>query len=102
MQAEQSFYFPLPRRPFSVRFDQGGWLIKTLDFERPADMLRYQLAHDPDVLGRIEAAEALGRLGDPQSIAALETRLIDESFWSVRGAIADALAQQRTSVRSLR
>ncbi len=93
--AEQTFYFPLPRRPFMVRFDEGGWLIKTLDFERPADMLRYQLAHDPDVLGRIEAAEALGRLGDPQSIAALETRLIDESFWSVRGAIADALAQQR-------
>ena len=93
--AEQTFYFPLPRRPFSVRFDQGGWLIKTLDFERPADMLRYQLTHDPDVLGRIEAAEALGRLGDPQSIAALEKRLIDESFWSVRGAIADALALQR-------
>ena len=93
--AEQTFYFPLPRRPFMVRFDEGGWLIKTLDFERPADMLRYQLAHDPDVLGRIEAAEALGRLGDPQSIAALEQRLIDESFWSVRGAIADALAQQR-------
>lgn len=93
--AEQTFYFPLPRRPFSVRFDQGGWLIKTLDFERPADMLRYQLAHDSDVLGRIEAAEALGKLGDPPSIAALEKRLIDETFWSARGAIAEALAQQR-------
>jgi aminopeptidase N len=93
--AEQTFYFPLARRPFSVRFDQGGWLIKTLDFERPGDLLRYQLAHDPDVLGRIEAAEALGRLADPQSIAALETRLVDETFWAVRGAIADALSQQR-------
>jgi aminopeptidase N len=93
--AEQTFYFPLARRPFSVRFDQGGWLIKTLDFERPADMLRYQLAHDPDVLGRIEAAEALGRLGDPQSIAALQQRLLDETFWAVRGAIAESLAQQR-------
>jgi aminopeptidase N len=93
--AEQTFYFPLPRRPFSVRFDQGGWIIKTLDFERPSDLLRYQLAHDEDVLGRIEAAEALGRLGDPQSIAALEQRLIDESFWSVRGAIAEAISQQR-------
>src|SRR6185437_4481379 len=70
--AEQNFYFPLPRRPFSVRFDQGGWIIKTLDFERPSDLLRYQLAHDEDVLGRIEAAEALGKLADPQSITALE------------------------------
>jgi aminopeptidase N len=93
--AEQTFYFPLARRPFSARFDQGGWIIKTLDFERPSDMLRYQLANDEDVLGRIEAAEALGRLGDPQSIAALEQRLLDEPFWSVRGAIAEALAQQR-------
>ncbi|HEX5156712.1 MAG TPA: M1 family aminopeptidase [Ktedonobacterales bacterium] len=93
--AEQTFYFPLPRRPFSVRFDQGGWLIKTLDFERPAEMLRYQLARDPDVLGRIEAAEALGKLADPQSITALETQLIEESFWSVRGAIAEAISQQR-------
>ena len=60
-EAQQTFYFPLEARPLSVRFDQGGWLLKTLDFERPAEMLRYQLRHDPDVLGRIEAAEALGK-----------------------------------------
>ena len=71
-QAEQTFYIPLPHRPLSVRFDQGAWLIKTLDFERPADLLRYQLSHDPDVVGRIEAAEALGKLHDLQSIEALE------------------------------
>lgn len=94
-QAEHTFYFPLARRPRSVRFDQGGWLIKTLDFERPGDLLRYQLRHDPDVLGRIEAAQALGKLGDRASIEALAERLVADEFWSVRAAIAEALAAQR-------
>ncbi|HEX6817933.1 MAG TPA: M1 family aminopeptidase [Ktedonobacterales bacterium] len=94
-EASQTFYFALPRRPFSVRFDQGGWLIKTLDFERPGELLRYQLAHDPDVLGRIEAAEALGKLHDLASIEALERALREEGFWSVRAAIAEAVASQK-------
>jgi aminopeptidase N len=95
-RADQTFSFPLARRPFSVRFDQGGWLLKTLDFARSSELLRYQLRHDPDVLGRIEAAEALGKLADEQSVAALESVLLDESFWAVRGAIAAALGQQRS------
>src|SRR5262249_6342895 len=95
-EAQQSFYFPLPRRPLSVRFDQGGWLPKTLDFKRPAEMLRHQLRHDPDVWGRIEAAEALGKLADEQNIAALEQALLAEPFWSVRVAITEALASQKT------
>src|SRR5262249_2051006 len=66
-EAQQTFYFPLPHRPLSVRFDQGGWLPKALDFKRPAEMLRHQLRHDPDVQGRIEAAEALGKLAEEQS-----------------------------------
>ncbi len=95
-EANQTFYFPLLRRPFSVRFDQGGWLIKTLDFERPSEMLRYQLQHDPDVLGRIEAAEGLGKLADPQSIEALEAALFAEQFWAVRGVIAEQLGKQES------
>jgi len=95
-EAQQTFYFPLERRPLSVRFDQGGWLIKTLDFKRPSELLRYQLAHDPDVLGRIEAAEALGGLADEASLNALEEALVSERFWSVTQAIATALGAQRT------
>jgi aminopeptidase N len=94
--AEQTFYFPLPRRPFMVRFDEGSHIIKTLEFKRPAELLRYQLRHDPDVLGRIEAAEALGKLADPESNSALQQALIAEPFHAVRAAIAEALGQQRT------
>lgn len=94
--AEQTFFVPLARRPLSVRFDQGGWLIKTLTFERPFELLRYQLTHDPDMLGRIEAAEALGKLGDRRSVEALGQALLDEPFWGVKDAIAGALGSQKS------
>ena len=63
-QTEQTFYFPLEREPLVVRIDPEGWLLKTLKYERPDRMLRYQLAYDPDVLGRVEAAEELGKRSD--------------------------------------
>lgn len=90
-QTEQSFYLPLEREPLLVRFDPDGWLLKTLKFERSTKLLRYQLTHDPDVLGRIEAAEALGEQGDDESLAALKTALTTDPFWGVRAAAASAL-----------
>jgi aminopeptidase N len=90
-QAEQNFYLPLEAEPLMVRFDPDGWLLKTLKFERPAAMLRYQLANDPDVLGRIEAAEALGKKGEAASFQALVTALNNDAFWGVRVAAAGAL-----------
>ncbi len=95
-EENQTFYFPLARRPFAVRFDEGTWLLKTLEFERPSELLRFQLRHDPDIQGRIEAAEALGKLADRESVSALEQALLDEPFWAVRGAIAAALASQKS------
>jgi aminopeptidase N len=92
-EAQQRFYFPLPRKPLAVRFDQGGWLLKTLSFGRPAELLRYQLTHDADVLGRIEAAEELGKLGDPKSVDALAAALLVDPFWGVRAEIAAALGK---------
>ncbi len=96
-EAQQRFSFPLPRKPLAVRFDPGGWILKTLKFERPAEMLRYQLTHDADVLGRIEAAEELGRLGDPKSVDALATALLGDPFWGVRAEIAATLGKLRTA-----
>ncbi len=95
-EAQQTFSFPLEARPLSVRFDQGGWLLKALEFERPSELLRYQLRHDPDVLGRIEAAEALGKKPDAVSVEALVATLWEEPFWAVREAVAEALAAQKT------
>jgi aminopeptidase N len=90
-QVEQSFYVPLEREPVMARFDPEGWLLKTLKFERSPKMMRYQLAHDGDVLGRIEAAEALGEDGSAESIEALKTALFNDTFWGARAAAAEAL-----------
>ncbi|HEX9057716.1 MAG TPA: HEAT repeat domain-containing protein, partial [Ktedonobacterales bacterium] len=95
-EARQTFYLPLARRPLMVRFDPGGRVPKTLEFERPAELLRFQLRRDTDVLGRIEAAEGLGKLGDPDSVDALAQALLDEPFWAVRVAIATALGKQHS------
>ncbi len=95
-QVEQSFYVSLEREPLMIRFDPDGHLLKTLKFERPARMLRYQLAHDADVLGRIEAAEALGGSAgeERQSVDALKTALLQDTFWGVRVAATHALGNK--------
>jgi aminopeptidase N len=95
-QVEQTFYMPLEREPIMIRFDPDGWLLKTLKFGRSPKMLRYQLAHDPDVLGRIEAAEALGEEGDEESVEALKNALFNDAFWGVRVAAAEALGIKGT------
>ncbi len=95
-QVEQSFYVPLEREPIMVRFDPNGWVLKSLKFDRSPKMLRYQIAHDPDVLGRVEAAEALGEQNDDESLNALNTALHNDSFWGVRVAAAEALAAMRS------
>jgi aminopeptidase N len=97
-QIEQSFYFPLEREPLMVRFDPDGWLLKTLKFERSTQMLQYQLQHDPDVLGRIEAAESLGDKDEMEAVAALGVALNHDPFWGVRSIAAAALGKQGTSL----
>ena len=92
-QVEQSFYIPLEREPLTVRIDPNGWLLKTLKFERSTKMLRYQLAYDPDVLGRIEAAEVLGDKREDTSLEALTKALNTDPFWGVRTAAASALTK---------
>jgi aminopeptidase N len=91
-QVEQTFYVPLEREPVMVRFDPDGWLLKTLTFDRSTEMMRYQLAHDPDILGRIEAAEALGKESSDESVQALKTALFNDNFWGVRNAAVTALS----------
>jgi aminopeptidase N len=97
-QVDQSFYFPLEREPLMVRFDPDGWLLKTLKFERSAKLLRYQLEHDPDVLGRIEAAEALGNKDELEAVAALGIALYHDPFWGVRCAAATAIGKLGTDL----
>ncbi len=92
-QNEQNFYLSLEREPLMLRIDPDGWLLKTLSFERSTQTLSYQLAHDPDVLGRVEAAQELGKHSEDASIVALTTALNGDAFWGVRVTAAQALAK---------
>jgi aminopeptidase N len=58
-QRSQRFAFKLDGKPLMIRFDKGERILKKVDFPQPASMLKYQLAHSSDVIGRLEAAEAL-------------------------------------------
>ena len=90
-QKEQTFYFPLKDKPKMVQFDPGYWCLKTLDFTRPKEMLLYQLKHDEDVIGRIQAAQGLAGLGAPDCIEAVKEAVLKDSFWGVQSEAARAL-----------
>ncbi len=96
-EKEQRFYFPLDEKPLMVRFDPGNWLLKTLEFTLPKEMLLYQLKHDEDVIGRMQAAEGLAKLGTLEVIEALKETVLNDKFWGVQAAAAKALGTIRSS-----
>lgn len=95
-EREQSFHFPLPAKPLMVRLDPGNWTLKTLDFPRPKELLVHQLQHDPDVMGRIEAAKALAKTATLEAVAALRRAVLRDRFWGVQSEAAKALGKVRS------
>ena len=90
-QKEQTFYFPLADKPKMMQFDPGFWCLKTVECTRPKEMLLYQLKNDEDVIGRVQAAQDLAKLGAPDCIAALKVAVLGDSFWGVQAEAAKAL-----------
>ena len=82
----------LPSAPRAIRWDKGGRLLDVVDFPRPTVMLAHQLAHDDDVLGRIEAADLLARANDAMAMAALAKAIASDASWAVRAHAAGAIA----------
>jgi aminopeptidase N len=94
-EREHTFYVPLAAKPSFARVDAE--VLKTLDLDLPAEMLRAQLAGDEHVLGRIEAARALGKKGDKDAIAALGKAVREGGFWGVQADAAKALGSIRSN-----
>ncbi len=94
-EPEHTFYLPLPQQPSFVSFDAGNHTLKTVTLEYPLPELMAQLRYDPDVLGRIHAAIALGKKGNLEVVNALATALKEEPFWGVRQEIASVLGTIR-------
>jgi aminopeptidase N len=96
---------PVPAPPRSIRWDAGDWLLDVADFPRLTSMLVWQLEHDPDVLGRIEAIDALASRVETESEArsALARAARRDSLWMVRARAVTAFAPivGRDSAREL-
>jgi aminopeptidase N len=94
----EEFSFPLPEPPRMTRFDAGYHLLKTLEFDRSLEELSTQLSRDPDVPGRVWAAEQLGaRPVDAAAAGVLAGALAKEPFWGVRADIAKSLGKIRVA-----
>ncbi len=93
-----NFYFTLPGKPQMVRFDPGHNFLKTMEFKRGKDVLLYQLQHDDDVIGRIDAARELSKLGTQQAVDALKDAVLKDKFWAVQAEAARALGAMRSAI----
>ena len=92
-QPEQSFYFPLEKKPDFVSFDVNNNFLKTVQLQYPVAELKKQLKHDPDPISRIYAAGALAKKGGLNAIEALAESLTNDPFWGVRIEVAKKLGK---------
>jgi aminopeptidase N len=96
-EAEQSFYFPLDKKPLFISFDRHNATLKTLVLDYPLPELKAQLRHDPDPVSRIYAAEALANPGASHGgrevVQTLAQALTTDPFWGVRAEAAGQLAR---------
>jgi len=81
--------------PKAYRWDVGHWLLEVYDFPRSTSMLTYQLQHDTDVAGRLEAVKLLH--ADPAVAIAARNDL----DWGVRAAAAAELTDAKSLVAVL-
>ena len=92
-EQEQTLYFPLGKKPDFVSFDVDNNYTKTVKLEYPLPDLKAQLAHDPDPISRIFAAEAIAQKGGLEAVKILRTALKEDNFWGVRAEVAKQLAE---------
>lgn len=92
-QPEQSFYFPLEKKPDFISFDVNNSFLKTVALQYPVAELKKQLEHDPDPISRIYAADALAKKGGLEVVKALAKSLTEDPFWGVRVEVAKKLGK---------
>jgi len=93
---QHTLVYSLSERPEMVQFDAGYGVLKELEFNKPKDLLTWQLEHDVDVVGRVEAASGLGRLASNEAIQPLKQAVKKDGFWGVQVEAARALGRIKT------
>ena len=80
----QDLYIESDERPRTVVLDPEGWILKTVDFAKPAAEWAVQLTAAKPLAAKLEAIRALGDLGGDEAVAALGRALRDEPFYAAR------------------
>ncbi len=95
-QKTQTFCFPLTKKPLYFAFDPSYHILKTVELEVAVEDLKAQLRHDPTVMGRVMAIQALAKKANPNVVESLREILQDGSvFWGVRSEVAAALGKAK-------
>lgn len=94
------FALPCETAPRNVRIDPKGWLVKELEFEKPAAAWLHQLEHAADAPGRLEAARALAKRKDDEAARkALAGAWSREQLQPARQALVQLLASSAETYR---
>ena len=96
---QETFFFRLDARPTIAIFDPGDHLLKAIETEKSVPMWRAQLGAsvaEVEAIDRADAARALGKQPDADSVAALGRAVLKDKQPQVRAAAAAALGQIRT------
>jgi aminopeptidase N len=89
---ERTYVFACDEAPELVRVDPDFQVLADIKLEGPRSMLIAALESDPNVVGRIRAARALGEDRSIEAVEALVDALSSDPYWAVRGECADLLA----------
>ncbi len=96
---QQEFDVPLDFTPQWVDFDPDDFIDKTIEFDKPVDMLIAQAEKDPSMMSRLWAVQLLGKEKETNMdlrVAALVKALGDDEFYGVRAAAATSLGEMGT------
>lgn len=94
-QKEQTFRYKLDSEPLMLRIDPENIILKKLEAIKPLSMWIYQLANDPNVIGRITAASEIAKYGTYKEAKILGEAMLRDRFWGVQAEIAALLGQMK-------
>lgn len=89
---DETFSIPAESKPLLVHFDEDELLLKEVEFLKSREELLYQLANDT-VIGRIEAADALGETRDKSLVPLLTAQFHADRNYMVQAACLRALGR---------
>ena len=96
-ERNQDFFFPLEEAPRIVRLDPEIELLAKINFTSlSAPMIDAQLEDSSDIVGRLEAIDALKKKSDRATVDKLKGVLNRDSFYGVRVEAAKALTAIHT------